>query len=64
MPPGTGVACNAFAKTLGFVSGLSNDDDAINDMECSVCDTDKCNSATVTKMSLFGLVLVAIAFLI
>ncbi|XP_060522732.1 uncharacterized protein LOC132699830 [Cylas formicarius] len=56
-PPAFG--CSVIAESIGWVSKISsNDPEALSDLECSTCDSDKCNSAS--KFARLGALVIAI----
>ncbi|XP_060522733.1 uncharacterized protein LOC132699831 [Cylas formicarius] len=60
-PPAFG--CDAIAKTAGWLTGYSSGNQ-FTDIQCDVCDVDKCNSASqLTGFTILGLILATIAFL-
>nr|CAH7749191.1 unnamed protein product [Callosobruchus chinensis] len=62
LPPAT-VGCSAIAKTIGWISGLDNQD-GLRNLQCDTCETDKCNSATkLTGFTILGLVISSFLFM-
>lgn len=58
--PKLGGACNVLVKTLGFFSNLDSQGGP-QDLNCSMCDSDKCNSAYNLKpIGFYSLILGAI----
>ncbi|CAG9767450.1 unnamed protein product [Ceutorhynchus assimilis] len=62
-PPAVG--CQVLAKTVGWISDQSsNDPDALSELDCQTCDSDKCNSASkISGFTLLGVLLAVFAFL-
>ncbi|XP_066259692.1 uncharacterized protein [Euwallacea similis] len=62
-PPALG--CQTIAKSVGWISDqTSKDSQAISDIDCVTCDTDKCNSASkIAEFTLLGVLLAIFAFM-
>ncbi|XP_066137750.1 uncharacterized protein [Euwallacea fornicatus] len=62
-PPALG--CQTIAKSIGWISEQTrSDSQAISNIDCVTCDTDKCNSASkIAGFTLFGVLLAIFAFM-
>ncbi|KAL1497961.1 hypothetical protein ABEB36_008839 [Hypothenemus hampei] len=59
------IGCKALATGITFMSDImSKDPNALKNLDCVTCETDKCNSASkIAGFTLFGVLLAAFAFL-